>query len=148
MALTQLREELGPHLEPNAELVKVMIEKVIAEERMKTLLQEYKDQVKKAAMSVAKAAKALAKPSTGQASSGYVVSNEKENNTLMTPRSMTSWEAVSPERNPLQYLTEAERAEVHRRIAERMAEAQRVQVEEETGLDFLPEMMQDQHAQQ
>ena len=147
LALTQLRAELGPDMEPNADLMKVMVDKVIAEERMKTLLNEYKDQVKKAAMKIAKASKALEKPMTGQKSSGYGASNVPEPNP-MTPRSTTSWEAVSPDRNLMQFLTDAERAEVHRRVAERMAEAQRTQVEQETGMEFLPEMMQDQHAQQ
>ena len=81
-------EALGEKQVPDQELVKVMIDKVVAEERVKALLFEYKEQLKKASIKVEKAEKALANPSTGPRSSEPGGYGAKEH--PMTPRSTMS----------------------------------------------------------
>ena len=111
-ALEELQRDLPGHMEPNEELVRVMIEKVIAEERMKTLLAEYQKSWDSAKSKVNKAKEAL-RPTTSPRSSrteGYAELR------LASPSTSTaSWEQVTlrptPAQEPdyLQYLNEDEK---------------------------------------
>lgn len=113
-ALQALHDELPKEMEPSEELVKVMLEKVTAEERMPTLLEEYKATWEKNKKKIIKAKEALGSPKTP--TSGYPPNRS-------APSSPETWEKVSnynPEtENLLQYLNTDEMESLRALAAQR-----------------------------
>ena len=129
-ALEELQRDLPGHMEPNEELVRVMIEKVIAEERMKTLLAEYQKSWDSAKSKVNKAKEALRSTTSPRSSrtEGYAELR------LASPSTSTAtWEQVTlrptPAQEPdyLQYLNEDEKMRlmdlVHQRAQQQAQQA-------------------------
>jgi len=119
-ALDEMQASLPAEMMPSAELFKVVLDKVTAEERMKTMLKEYQLQWEKATKMVSKAQSKM-KESSGQRSSGA----EGYGATTSPTRSTASWEQVqaSPERkieNPMDYLTDVEKEQIRRTVEARM----------------------------
>lgn len=112
-ALQALHDELPKDMEPSEELVKVMLEKVTAEERMSTLLEEYKIAWKKNKKKIIKAKEALESPKTS--TQGYAPQRSQP--------SSPEWEKVShynPEsENLLQYLNMEEMESLRALAAQR-----------------------------
>lgn len=115
-ALQELWQELPGELVPNQELVKVMIEKVTAEERMSVMLQDYRRMWDKNKKKVE-----LAKEALGKSPNKGYTSQAKASAAPSTPTSWTAVEPASPEEtDPLQFLTKEEKEQVMQ-IARRRA---------------------------
>ena len=116
-------------------LAKTMMEKVIAETRMKTLLQEYEKQWSVAQEKIAKAKQVVKPPARGSNSSaagGY------PKTAPMSPsRSTTSWEQIpspqseekSKNMDMWELLTEEERQQIYQRVQSRLPPAPQSDVE-------------------
>jgi hypothetical protein len=137
-ALKELKEMMPADQKPNEELVKVILDKVIAEERLRVLLDNYKLDLKKNQEKITKA-KAKATPtSTIQSSGGYAVEEPQSSN--QSPSSWTELHPAEPtaEINPMDYLTGDEQQRVMELVAERMASqttASRVPVPDDVELE-------------
>ena len=126
-ALKELQESLPAGMPPNEMLVKVMIDKITAEIRMTTMLEEYQQQWKKATATVVKAQQALKtqRGSTSSATGGYPAKASSPT------RSTASWEQVtnppSPERqlqdNIFELLTTEEKERLMQVVSQRMTAA-------------------------
>ena len=137
-ALKELKEMMPADQKPNEELVKVILDKVMAEERLRVLLDNYKLDLKKNQEKITKA-KAKATPtSTTQSSGGYAVEEPQSSN--QSPSSWTELHPAEPtaEINPMDYLTGDEQQRVMELVAERMASqttASRVPVPDDVELE-------------
>ena len=134
---------MEPNMSPEAELVQAVITKVTAEERLSTLLDEYKMAFAAARSKVEKAkdkmnvVKAAAKSGAGSSgSTGY--SMRPHSPRLLSPTH--SWEAVSPQRaRILDHLTEDEIQQLQKLAMERKAMAERpvdVEIPSDPNYDF------------
>ena len=121
-ALRDLRELLPEDMEPNESLFKAAFEKVVAEERLKTLLQDYKAQLSKLQKKVTKGRQAMTSGRTGAEPSdmgGYPMGAPH------TPRSTTaSWARITPPHSPdmqemYDMMTEEEKKELMERLRQR-----------------------------
>lgn len=134
-ALEELQNLLPQGMAPDENLVKTMMEKVIAETRMKTLLQEYEKQWSMAQEKIVKAKLAVKPPARGSNSSAA------EGYPKMAPmspsRSTTSWEQIpSPQSEEKskgvdmwELLTEEERQQIFQRVQSRLPPAPQSDVE-------------------
>ena len=136
-ALNELKEMLPKGEKPTEELVKVILEKVIAEERLRVLLDKYKSDLKKNQEKIAKAKAKAAAASTTPSSGGYAVEEPQSSN--QSPSSWTEIPQEPPvEINPLDYLTEEEKQRMMDLVAQRMSSqstAARVPVPEDVELE-------------
>jgi hypothetical protein len=138
-ALKELKEMMPKGQKPNEELVKVILEKVIAEERLRVLLDNYKTDLKKNQEKIAKAKAKSTPTSTMPSSEGYVVEEPQSSN--QSPSSWTELHqepAAQADINPMDYLTENEQRRVMELVAERMASqatASRVPVPDDVELE-------------
>jgi hypothetical protein len=138
-ALKELKEMMPKGQKPNEELVKVILEKVIAEERLRVLLDNYKTDLKKNQEKIAKAKAKSTPTSTMPSSEGYVAEEPQSSN--QSPSSWTELHqepAAQADINPMDYLTENEQRRVMELVAERMASqatASRVPVPDDVELE-------------
>jgi hypothetical protein len=136
-ALKELQQLLPGGALPEEALVRVVIDKVVAEERMTTLLEEYQRQLETAKKKVIKGQQAMMTAGRGQPSSGVPSGYHPEMPTS-PPRSTTSWEQVtsqqSPPRRPadeiMELLTQEERNQLMQRVQHRAAQDTAVPVSE------------------
>ena len=121
-ALQDLREMLPSDMVPNETLVKACYDKVAAEERLKTLMLDYKEQLAKLQKKVEKVKPGMTSAKSGAAPSvmaGYQVAVPQ------TPRSATtSWAQVTPPHSPelnetFDLMTEDEKQELTNRLRQR-----------------------------
>jgi hypothetical protein len=121
-ALQDLQEMLPSDMVPNETLVKACYDKVAAEERLKTLMLDYKDQLAKLQKKVEKVKPGMTSAKSGAAPSvmaGYQVAVPQ------TPRSATtSWAQVTPPHSPelnemFELMTEDEKQELTNRLRQR-----------------------------
>ena len=121
-ALQDLREMLPSDMVPNETLVKACYDKVAAEERLKTLMLDYKDQLAKLQKKVEKVKPGMTSAKSGAAPSvmaGYQVAVPQ------TPMSATtSWAQVTPPHSPelnemFELMTEDEKQELTNRLRQR-----------------------------
>ena len=121
-ALRDLREMLPVDMVPNEFLMKASYEKVVAEERLKTLLLDYQEQLSKLQKKVEKVKPGMTSTRSGAAPSdmgGYPRAAPQ------TPRSATtSWAQVTPPHSPdmaemYDMMTEEEKQELTNRLRRR-----------------------------
>ena len=136
-ALKELHQLLPGGALPEEALVRVVIDKVVAEERMTTLLEEYQRQLEAAKKKVMKGQQAMMSVGRGQPSSGVPSGYQPEMPTS-PPRSTTSWEQVTPQQSPprrtadeiIELLTPEERNQLFQRVQSRAAQDTAVPVSE------------------
>ena len=136
-ALKELQQLLPGGALPEEALVRVVIDKVVAEERMTTLLEEYQRQLETAKKKVIKGQQAMMTAGRGQPSSG-VPSGYRPEMPTSPPRSTTSWEQVTPQQSPprrtadeiMELLTQEERKQLMQRVQHRAAQDTAVPVSE------------------
>ena len=136
-ALKELQQLLPGGALPEEALVRVVIDKVVAEERMTTLLEEYQRQLETAKKKVIKGQQAMMTAGRGQPSSG-VPSGYRPEMPTSPPRSTTSWEQVTPQQSPprrtadeiMELLTQEERNQLMQRVQHRAAQDTAVPVSE------------------
>ena len=136
-ALKELQQLLPGGALPEEALVRVVIDKVVAEERMTTLLEEYQRQLETAKKKVIKGQQAMMTAGRGQPSSGVPSGYHPEMPTS-PPRSTTSWEQVTPQQSPpqrtadeiMELLTPEERNQLMQRVQHRAAQDTAVHVSE------------------
>ncbi|CAL1146255.1 unnamed protein product, partial [Cladocopium goreaui] len=136
-ALKELQQLLPGGALPEEALVRVVIDKVVAEERMTTLLEEYQRQLETAKKKVIKGQQAMMTAGRGQPSSGAPSGYHPEMPTS-PPRSTTSWEQVTPQQSPprrtadeiMELLTPEERNQLMQRVQHRAAQDTAVHVSE------------------
>ena len=136
-ALKELYEMMPKGQKPTEEFVKVMLEKVIAEERLRVLLDNYQADLKKNQEKIAKAKPKATPTSTMPSSGGYAV--EEPQSSTQSPSSWTEIPQVeAAEINPLDYLTEEEKQRMMELVTQRMSSPQpaaRVPVPDDVELE-------------